>query len=187
MLSLKNIKKATRQIILFVAFLLINFDSVAADKQAQQPQQPQSVHPFAKGVGDFGGTNCVARANQIATFLSNNTASDYVLQTPKANPNNSLLMASLIIPYGDIKDNKHAITSINLAPNQANGCEGSYHSVFYSSKLCAKAFSDNYPSVKFQPINKTNVQIGIINRGLWVVGMPAGDKGCVLIKEELVQ
>ncbi len=146
-------------------------------------QQNQAIHPLAKTLSDFGASNCIQRANQIGNFVSGKINPDIIAQTPVANPNNSLLMATLVIPF--LKD-RYAITSIALAPNQANGCGGSYHSVFYSPKLCAKAFADNYPSVKFQPINKTNIQIGVVNRGLWIIGMPA-EKGCILMKEELVE
>jgi hypothetical protein len=158
-------------------FLLCSANVFAAE------QQNQAVHPLTKTLSDFGATNCTQRANQIANFLSGKTNPDLVVQTPAVNPNSSLLMATMVVP---LPEKKYALTSISLAPNQANGCGGSYHSVFYSNKLCAKAFLDNYPNVKFQPINKTNIQIGVVNRGLWIIGMPA-EKGCILMKEEVVE
>lgn len=141
------------------------------------------VHPLTQNLSSMGALACVDRANQISNFLSTNRQAELIIQTPKDNVNNRLLMASMVIRGGNLPN---AYSSVSLAPNQVNGCGGSYRTIFYSPNSCTKAAPANFPGKKFQALGKSNAQIALINRALWVVAMPA-DKGCIFIKEEMIE
>lgn len=138
---------------------------------------------LAKNLVNIGAFSCAERANQISNFLAPDGQAEIILQTPKDNVSNRLLMSSMVL-----KANKDSniLASIALAPNQINGCGGSYRTIFYTPISCSRASSINYPKEKFEKIGKTNTQIAVINRALWVISMPA-DKGCIFIKEEVIE
>ena len=178
-----NFKKCIAYISLAASFWAFNSNNVIADDKPPNnqniPQQPK-VHPLAENLSKIGAFSCAERANQMANFLSATGKSQLVLQTPADKPNQRLLMASLITPTAE---SNFSIANISLAPNQANGCGGSYQSVSYLFKSCKTAI-EAYP-IKFQKIENTNVSIGLVSRGLWLTAMPA-DKGCIIIKQELI-
>ena len=159
--------------------------SVNAEEKEQLPLSPvmPKVHPLAENLAKIGAFSCAERANQIANFLAGSNPVELVIQTPKDNTNNRLLMSTILIKAN--KDS-YITASIALAPNQANGCGGSYRATFYSPLACNAATKQAYPDAKFQQLGQSNVQISIINRALWIMAMPA-DKGCTIIKEELVE
>lgn len=142
-----------------------------------------TVSPLAQNLSNMGSLSCVDRANQMSNFLSTNRQAELIIQTPKDNVNNRLLMAGMVIRGGNLPN---AYSSLSLAPNQVNGCGGSYRTIFYSSNSCSKASAANFPGKKFQAVGKSNSQIALINRAQWVVAMPA-DKGCIFIKEEIIE
>lgn len=175
-----------KTIVLLLILLCIQHAS-AEDKNTQPTQviqKPTSVkvHPLAENLAKIGAFSCAERANQIGNFLTGNIEPDIVLQTPKDNPNNRLLMSTLVV-----SDNKrNGISSISLAPNQANGCGGSYHAINYSNQPCSQTILNNFKDIKFQSINKTDIQIGVVNRALWIIALPA-ENGCVIVKEEMLE
>lgn len=170
-------------LILAIAAQAAAEDKKTEQAQIAQPQVPTKIQPLAENLAKIGAFSCAERANQIANFLTGNKQADLIFQTPKDNPNNRLLMSTMIIPN---QNYQNAIGGVSLAPNQVNGCGGSYHLVFYTSKQCSNATAEIFPSVKFQPINKTNIQIGVVGRGYWILGMPA-ENGCVFIKEQIIE
>lgn len=171
--------------IYWVLILLMNsiFATSNAFAQDKKNIQTQPIHPLAENLAKIGAFSCAQRANQIGSFLTGNIIPDIVLQTPKDNPNNRLLMSTMVIP----DQNKQSIVGIvSLAPNQVNGCGGSYHTVSFSNKDCSKTTVEKYPKIKFQPINQSKVQISVVNQALWLLAIPA-DKGCILLKEEIIE
>lgn len=150
---------------------------------ANQPTRPAQISVLAQNLAKIGAFSCAERANQISNFLSPNGQHELILQTPKDNSNNRLLMSSMLIKAS--KDSS-IVASISLAPNQINGCGGSYRTIFYSPNTCTKASATNFPNNKFQNIGDSKAQIAVINRALWVIALQA-DKGCIFIKEEIVE
>jgi hypothetical protein len=154
--------------------------------RAEPPQVPEQVrpkvHPLAESVTRIGGFACVERANQIAMFLDPEVKSQSLIQTPASNPNRHLLMSAMVIP---LAGNTYALGAVSLAPNQASGCDGSYHVVSYADMSCDKAREKNFPNVKFNKMNQLDVSIAVLSKNLWVITIPAGS-GCLLLKEELI-
>ena len=170
-----------------VALCLYALTSI--ELQAQEVKAPQTnltntmkISPLAQNIAKIGAFSCAERANQISNFLAPDGQAEIILQTPKDNLNNRLLMSSMVIANKE----SNIVASIALAPDQINGCGGSYRTVFYTPMTCSRAKSLNYPKEKFQNIGKTNTQIAVINRALWIFALPA-DKGCVFIKEEIIE
>ncbi len=174
--------------ILLILILVVGMtnDAAYADdaKTSQSASQIASsnVHPLAIQLTNMGALNCVARANQIARFLTGPSNGTTYIPKPPDNPDKRLLASNLIIP---IKNNEYSLATLALAPNQANGCGGSYQTINYENVSCEKAVSTKYSNFEFVTITSNGVQLGEIGIGSWVIAMPAG-LGCNLIKEEIV-
>jgi len=174
-----------RPIFFITLLMLLILHSVNAEEKEQLHPPPvmPKVHPLAENLVKIGAFSCAERANQIANFLAGGAQTELVIQTPKDNPNSRMLMSTVVIPLID----KQTVTAnINLAPNQVNGCGGSYHTVAYSNAGCKQVIAESYPSTKFQLINKTSILIGVVNRALWIMAIPAGT-GCVITKDEVLE
>lgn len=179
-----------RTILIKYIFYILVFTSLqgyAEDKkplqEGLQPSTPAKIHPLAENLAKMGAFSCAEKANQIGNFLGGDTAPDLIIHTPQDSPNNRLLMSTMIIHDSD----KQVVAgSISMAPNQVNGCGASYHAVSFFGKACMSATAEKYPSLKFQSINKTDTQIAVINKSLWILAMPAGN-GCIFIKEEILE
>ncbi len=148
-----------------------------------QTVKPPQISALAQNLSKIGAFSCAERANQISNFLSPNGQHELIMQTPKDNVNNRLLMSSIVIK-GD--KGTSILASISLAPNQINGCGGSYRTVFHSQNICSKASNALFPKEKFQNIGMSNAQIAVVNRALWIIAMPI-DRGCIFIKEEIIE
>lgn len=166
--------------------------SIQLQAQDVKPTQPSPAnHPLkttqisliAQNLAKIGAFSCAERANQISNFLSPNGQHELIMQTPKDNVNNRLLMSSIVIK-GD--KGTSILASISLAPNQINGCGGSYRTIFHSPNICSKASNTLFPKEKFQNIGKSDSQIAVVNRALWIIAMPI-DRGCIFIKEEIIE
>lgn len=174
---------------IFYVLLILVACNVRGEDKKTTPQSPAiqkpvapGVHPLAENLAKIGAFSCAERANQIANFLAGNNPVELVIQSPKDSVNNRLLMSTMLI-----KSNSNYITaSIALAPNQVNGCGGSYRTIFYSPMTCNEATSAGFPNATFQKIGQTETKIAVINRALWVMASPAG-KGCIFVKEEIIE
>ncbi len=154
----------------------------AQPNPANQPIKTTQISVLAQNLAKIGAFSCAERANQISNFLSDGQ-SEVILQLPKDNPNNRLLMTSLIIKGARDSD---ILASISLAPNQINGCGGSYRTIFHSPSTCNKASSTLFSKEKFQNIGKSRAQIAVINKSMWIIAMPI-NAGCLFIKEEIIE
>lgn len=139
-------------------------------------------HPLAVNLARAGALQCVERANQVARFVDPSTISQTLLQVADNNPNTHLVMATMVVPSDKKTD---SLVSVALAPNQANGCGGSYHAISYLDAPCDQATARTFPNIKFNRMNNTSVSVAVINRTMWVLAMSAG-KGCVIQKEEVL-
>jgi hypothetical protein len=178
----------THKFYLSILALLVLMDLHAGEKN-QLPTSaiaaPASIkiHPLANTLSKIGAFSCAERANQLGNFLTGNVEPELIIQIPKNSPNNRLLMSTMILPT---PDNNNIFAGVSLAPNQINGCGGSYHTVYFLNGSCSKNISEKYKNINFQSINRTNSTIGIVNKALWIIAIPA-DKGCVFIKEEILE
>lgn len=162
-----------------------------AGMAAQQPSRPPAApvprsdqgHPLAVNLATIGALACVERANQVAMFIDPRVSSQTIVHTPENNPNQRLLMATMVI---ESEKNGYTLGNVALAPGQANGCGGSYHTVSYVDMPCAKAAEKNFPDLKFNKLNQLEVGIAIVGKNMWIIAMPAGN-GCVFEKEEVVR
>ena len=140
------------------------------------------AHPLAVSVARIGAFACVERANQIANFLDASQTSQVIVPAPENGANQRLLISSMVIPSG----NATVIAGVALAPAQANGCGGSYRVLSYSELPCRKAIEKLHPTLKFNKLDRSDVELAVASRTLWIMAMPAGT-GCVFNKEEIVQ
>lgn len=139
-------------------------------------------HPLAVSLARLGAFACVERANQMANFLDAGQSATVIAPPPEDNPNQRLMMPSLLIP----SSNGVAIASIALAPAQANGCGSGYRVVSFLEMSCRKAIEMNYASLKFSKLQGSEVELAIVGKKMQVIAMPAGT-GCVFDKQEIVQ
>lgn len=151
--------------------------------QEALPPAPPSTHTLSQQLARIGAFSCAARANQLASFLSPGYRDITLLHIPANNADRSLLSATLLVPTGP---QQTALANIALAPNQANGCAGMYQTIVYKAMACAKALADDYPKVKTQALGETAILMGGIDRNARILAMPA-DKGCILMKQEMVE
>lgn len=180
----------TLKFISYKKILAILLTTLSLGVNSQETKAPSKtttlnivVSPLAQNLAKIGAFSCAERANQISNFLSPDGQHELILQTPKDNSNNRLLMASIVTK--GINDT-NILSSISLAPNQVNGCGGSYQTISHSPNTCSKASLSLFPKEKFQNIGKSKVKIAVISRALWIVALPIND-GCIFIKEEIIE
>lgn len=156
--------------------------SSAAPQSGTAPRSA-GAHPLATNLAQAGSFACAERANQIGNFLDPAARAEILLPGPQPQPpNQRLLVANLVVP---IAEGRYAIGGVAMAPNQANGCAGSYRVMHWEPVSCDRAVGNLYPGARFNVLPTSKVQIAAMNNSLWVLAMPAGP-GCLLQKEEIV-
>jgi hypothetical protein len=158
----------------------------AADSRLdiERPAPTATSHRLAVKLAEMGDFSCASRANQVASFLSPGDGG-FVFLPPMASPaGQRQIHSDLIVQVGPAH---YALAGIELAPNQANGCEAVYHTVTYHPKTCDDVMRKNFPGVEFVSIAETGIQLGSIAGSAWAYTMTAGPSGCVAIKGERVQ
>lgn len=161
-------------------------DPPRAKANPPQPVQtaPQAqAHTITQAAVRSGVLACAGRIDQIANFLTTNSQSGAFLFVPGAQQDRQVFSTSLEIasPNAPL-----AYASASFAPNQANGCGALYETVVFWPARCEEVAAKQFAALK--PAGKLGQQTTVLVLGpsSRVFLMPAADRGCVVIKKEVV-
>lgn len=170
--------------LLGMAAALVPFFSAA--QNAPAPAAPNAVAntPYAIGAQRNGVSKCIARINQVTTFLTANTANSGVVFNSPGNDANQKLVSTVIEAQG--QTGVPSFVSASYAPGVGNAeCSATYDAVTYWPTTCNLVATTNFAIFKAsQPLNKN---IFTLDGGplVKIFLMPAG-AGCVSIKKEVL-
>lgn len=130
-----------------------------------------------------GALNCASRIEQVSNFLGFGQQTGALLLIPPAQPDQRLISLAMEVPT----ESGSAYVSASFAPNQANGCGAAYDAVVYWPQKCEAVAGKQFAALK--KVGQLRKDITVLDGGMAtkVFLMPAGDKGCIAIKKELVQ
>ena len=142
-----------------------------------------TVKPITRAAVQAGVLACTSRVNQISKFLTANTQSAAVLSFAPNEPDQHIFSASLeIIPPGI----PSLYASTSFTPTPGGGCDAVYDTVQFMPEACADVVTDRFKVTGTPAVIKKNILI--LNAGtVRFFLMPAGSKGCIVIKKEVVQ
>jgi hypothetical protein len=171
-----------------VSLTLIASPVTAEEKAQTTPSKTQASQPAtqtANGVTQSslkaGVRTCAGRINQITNFLTAGANAGYLLFFSQTNPDQHMTSISMEVP---LKDNI-AYASVNVAPRQANYCDGIYETVVYWPQNCAVVNANNFSTFKKAGLLSKNISV-LDGGATKVFLMPAGT-GCISIKKEMVR
>lgn len=172
-----------------VGFVLATFFLTQASfSQMVKPAATPEVHVMAVRLASVGAFACAERADQVGKFVSgggSGKAETLYLQTPQSNPNNNLVLGNL---FQDGKNpTTKQISTVVLAPNQANGCGGMYQTIFVAQEQCTEAIKVHFPDLKEGTVLPNTKTIATSFSRTGVVFASELEKGCLMIKQEMVE
>ena len=146
-------------------------------------QPPAAANALTQQVIKSGMLGCAGRVSQVSSYLSNNTQMGAVIFTPPAQAANRLFSVSMGLAA---KGAPPAYASMNFAPNQANGCGAAYDVVAYWPQRCETVAKQYFKGFQSRQTLPQNIRVLENRSTIRVFLMPAGKKGCVSIKKEVV-
>lgn len=150
------------------------------DSSNEKRGEPLSV------VADYarknGMSTCVKRIDQVHKFLiGQSQAGIFTFMPPTGNPDAQVFSTSLEVHQANAMV---AYASSSYSPGNS-GCTGLYETVSYRASSCKKVLTDNYPDLKIGNPLRKDIQVLDGGKTMRIFLMPA-DKGCVVIKKEIV-
>jgi hypothetical protein len=143
----------------------------------QQPTNP-SVSAVTEAAVKLGVLSCVARINQVVTFLTANTQAGVFIFPVQTQPDQHVFSTS----FESIRpDESTFYASASFFPNQ----DAVYDTVEYVEMGCEEVEKTIFKDLKRVGIVKKNI-IMLDSGAVKVFLMPAGS-GCVVIKKEVVR
>ena len=144
---------------------------------------PSKINGITHAAVNSGVLTCAGTIDKVVSYLTQQGQSGAFLFTSPDQPDRRVFSASLEITTPNVP---LAYASASFAPNQVNGCGGLYETVVYWPNSCDEVATKQFSGLKSigKLGQKTNVlAISKVGR---VFLMPAGEKGCVAIKKELL-
>jgi hypothetical protein len=160
----------------------------AASKSEQKPAAAvkapaPAVNEITQAAVKSGVLSCASRVNQVSSFLTTGNKTGVFLFTPADNPDQRVFSASMEVTTPNGQAN---YASTSFAPNQANGCGALYETVSFEPNRCEEVATKQFPgSVSLGKLGATTIILGI-GPSARVFLMPASDKGCIVIKKEVM-
>ena len=142
---------------------------------------PGPLNGVAQAVQKAGVSDCLARINQVSTFLTNGAQQSGVslFLSPQA-PNDHISSLAFEIKSPQVL----SYASADFAPT-VTGCGASYEAITHWQNNCKDVATKGYAQLKFIGVIQKNIMVLEGGPQLKVYLMPA-DKGCVAIKKEVV-
>ena len=166
-----------------------DFTLMDGDNKSAQPAttakppvpDPGPLNSVAQAAKKAGVSDCLARINQISTFLTNGSQQSgaSLLLSPQA-PNDHISSLSFEIKAPQVL----SYASADFAPT-VSGCGASYEAVTHWQNSCKDVATKGYEQLKYIGAIQSNILVLEGGPQLKVFLMPAG-KGCVAIKKEIV-
>ncbi|CAG1023475.1 hypothetical protein DOJK_02393 [Patescibacteria group bacterium] len=142
---------------------------------------PGPLNSVAQAVQKAGVSDCLARINQVSTFLTNGSQQSGVsLSLSPQVPNDHISSLSFEIKSPQVL----SYASADFAPT-VSGCGASYEAITHWQNNCKDVATKGYAQLKFIGAIQSNILVLEGGPQLKVYLMPAG-KGCVAIKKEVV-
>lgn len=171
------------------ALLVLGAGMAYADPPRAKANPPQPVqaapqaHTITQAAVRSGVLACAGRIDQVASFLTTNSQSGAFLFVPGTQQDRQVFSTSLEIasPNAPL-----AYASASFAPNQANGCGALYETVVFWPVRCEEVAAKQFAALT--PAGKLGQQTTVLVLGpsARVFLMPAADRGCVVIKKEVI-
>lgn len=154
--------------------------------EAPVPQQAapsvQAVNPVTQAAVQAGVLTCTSRINQVASFLTNKTMSGAFLFMPSAKPDQQIFSSSFEL---QVPSAPSMYASASFAPNSLGACGAVYDTVEYTQKSCNDLEKNTFKNLKRTGSIKKD--IAILDAGAVKIFLMPADKGCVVIRKEIVQ
>jgi hypothetical protein len=150
---------------------------------AKKPQVeiPAQLNIVAQAAQKAGVNDCLARINQVSSFLTTGAEqSGASLTVSPQTPNEHTSSIAFEIKSPQVL----SYASADFAP-LANGCGATYEAVTHWQNSCKDVASKGYAQLKFIGVIQSSILVLEGGPQLRVFLMPAG-KGCVAIKKEVV-
>jgi hypothetical protein len=150
---------------------------------AKKPQVeiPAQLNVVAQAAQKAGVNDCLARINQVSSFLTTGAEqSGASLTVSPQTPNEHTSSIAFEIKSPQVL----SYASADFAP-LANGCGATYEAVTHWQNSCKDVASKGYAQLKFIGVIQSSILVLEGGPQLRVFLMPAG-KGCVAIKKEVV-
>lgn len=141
------------------------------------------VNSITQAAVNAGALACAGRINQITNFLTAGSQSGAFLFAPPAPADQRLASVSIDV---NNKDVPVAYASASFAPNQSNGCGAVYETVVFWPARCDAVAGKQYAGARATARLGQQITVLDIGPSARVFLMPAGDKGCVAIKKEVL-
>lgn len=155
----------------------------AASRAAAQAATASRPHPVTLAATQQGVLSCSGRINQVVTALGVTDTSGVALMLPPVQQDQRLVPLAFEMPTSL---GSSAYISATFAPNQANGCGGSYDAVVYWPKSCDEVTQQSYAALKLLGRLKKDIVMLDGGASTKVFLLPAGAAGCISIKREVV-
>jgi hypothetical protein len=143
-----------------------------------------STNQVASIAFEAGARSCARRIDLVTNFLTRGTQSSALLFLPQADPDNSMVSASMEVKTESLP---RAYASATFSPNTAIGCAAEYETVQYWSESCnavaAKTFKGATPSGYIGG----EIEILTIGPTARVFLMRSTSTSCVSIKKEVLK
>jgi hypothetical protein len=167
--------KLPAPLILFI--LLTNCINAASDQTT-----PKS-NPITQAAVQAGILTCTSRINQVSNFLTANTINGAFLFIPANAPDQHIFSTSLEV----IPSNKNSMyASASFSPMPGGGCDAVYDTVDFMQEECPDVAVKQFKVYGTPGVLKKNIILLNAGNARFYL-MPAGRKGCVIIKKEVVQ
>lgn len=142
---------------------------------------PGPLNSVAQAAQKAGVSNCLAKINQVSTFLTNGAQqSGASLWLAPQTPDEHIGSLSLEVKAPQVL----SYASADFAPT-ASGCGASYEAITHWQNSCKDVATKGYAQLKFIGAIQSNILVLEGGPQLKVYLMPAG-KGCVAIKKEVI-
>lgn len=162
------------------------YRNAPAKSQSAQAEAGKNSQEPSVIVADYAQKNgirtCVKRIDQVHRFLIGKSPTGiFTFVPPTGNPDEQLFSTSLEVLQADASP---AYASSSYSPSGI-ACNAEYETVTYRAKSCQKLAAEDYRNLKAGNPLKKNIQVLEGSQMMRIFLMPA-DKGCVVIKKELV-
>lgn len=151
----------------------------------QVAEQQTGLHQLAVALNNSGARSCAPMADRIAKFLFGFKPVAVIFGTADDQPDRGVISATLI-PEEAGEDNVITHAEVQLAPDQATGCQGAYQVISFIPQSCAVAERTGFADAAFQAVGPRGAMIAGIGPEARVVTREALH-GCLAIKSEVVR
>jgi hypothetical protein len=141
-----------------------------------------TVNPITQAAVQQGVLACTSRINQITKFLTTDNQSGAVLSFSPNGPDQHIFSASLeVLP----PNNPSLYASTSFTPTPSGGCDAVYDTVQFVPGTCLDIVHNRFKITGAPSVIKRDIIM--LNAGSVRFFLMSADRGCVVIKKEVIQ